>query len=133
MNAGSGLRDRKKVVPMKQYLLSVAMVDGAPPRPPEEMQQAFEQVDQLNAELQSAGAWVFAGGLLPASSATVVRTDGDDILVTDGPFAESKEHIGGFWVIQVEDLDAALSWATKATRACGEPVEVRPFQEEPPG
>jgi hypothetical protein len=118
---------------MKQYLLSVAMVDGSPLPPPEEMQQAFQQVDRLNAELQSAGAWVFAGGLLPASSATVVRADGDDIVVTDGPYTESKEHIGGFWVIQVEDLDAAMSWAAKATRACGQPVEVRPFQEEPPG
>jgi hypothetical protein len=118
---------------MKQYLLSVAMIEGAPLPPAEEMQQAFRQVDQLNAELQSAGAWVFGGGLLPASSATVVRADGDDIVVTDGPFTESKEHIGGFWVIQAEDLDAAMSWAAKATRACGQPVEVRPFQEEPPG
>jgi hypothetical protein len=118
---------------MKQYMLSVHMVDGAPTPPPEETQQAYQQVDQLNAELQSAGTWVFAGGLLPASSATLVRAEGDDVVVTDGPFSESKEHIGGFWVIQAEDLDAALSWAAKATRACGAPVEVRPFQEEPPG
>jgi hypothetical protein len=118
---------------MKQYMLGVAMVEGAPSPPPEEAQQAYQRVDRLNAELQSAGAWVFAGGLLPASSATVVRADGDDIVVTDGPFTESKEHIGGFWVIQVEDLDVAMSWAAKATRACGAPVEVRPFQEEPPG
>ncbi len=118
---------------MKQYLLSVSMIDGAPPRPAAETQRAYAQVDQLNAELQSAGAWVFAGGLLPSASATVVRADGDDILMTDGPFTESKEHIGGFWIIEVDDLDAALSWAAKATRACGEPVEVRPFQESPPG
>jgi hypothetical protein len=118
---------------MKQYMLSVSMIEGAPTPPPEEMQQAYQQVDQLNAELQSAGAWVFAGGLMPASSATVVRADEDDVVVTDGPFTESKEHIGGFWVIQAEDLDAALSWAAKATRACLSPVEVRPFQEEPPG
>jgi hypothetical protein len=118
---------------MKQYMLSVTMVDDEPPRLPEEMQRAFEQVDELNAELQSAGAWVFAGGLLPASSATVVRAEGDDIVLTDGPFTESKEHIGGFWVIAVDDLDAALAWAAKATHACGAPVEVRPFQEEPPG
>jgi hypothetical protein len=97
------------------------------------MQRAFRQVDELNAELQAKGVWVFAGGLLPASSATVVRADGDDILVTDGPFTESKEHIGGFWVIEAPDLDAALAWASKATRACGAPVEVRPFQPEPPG
>ena len=92
---------------------------------------AFEQVDRFNAELQSAGTWVFAGGLLPASSATVVRAEGDQIVVTDGPFTESKEHIGGFWVIEAPDLDAALAWAAKATRACMEPVEVRPFQENP--
>ena len=117
---------------MKQYMLSVPMIDGAPPRPPEEMQQAFDQVAQLNKELQTAGAWVFAGGLLPASSATVVRADGGSFMVTDGPFTESKEHIGGFWVIVAADLDAALDWARKATRATGEPVEVRPFQEVPP-
>jgi len=118
---------------MTQYLMSVAMIDGAPPRAPEDMQRAFRQVDRLNAEMQSAGAWVFGGGLMPASSATVVRADSDEVLVTDGPFTESKEHIGGFWVIEAPDLDAALAWATKATRACEEPVEVRPFQENPEG
>ena len=118
---------------MKQYMLSVTMVDGAPPRPPDETQRAFEQVDELNEELQAAGVWVFAGGLQPAHIATVVREEGDEVVVTDGPFAESKEHIGGFWIIEVDDLDAALAWATKATRACGAPVEVRPFQENPGG
>jgi hypothetical protein len=118
---------------MTQYLMSVAMIDGAPVRSPEDTQTAYEQVDRFNAELQSAGVWVFAGGLQPASSATVVRADGDEVLVTDGPFTESKEHIGGFWVIEAPDLDAALAWATKATRACMEPVEVRPFQEGPEG
>ena len=68
---------------------------------------------------------------MPAHIATVVRADGDDTVVTDGPFTESKEHIGGFWIIEVADLDAALAVAAKATRACGEPVEVRPFQEIP--
>jgi hypothetical protein len=118
---------------MKQYLLSVAMVDGVPSRPPDEAQRAYERVNVLNAELQAAGVWVFAGGLQPASSATVVREEGDELTVTDGPFAESKEHIGGFWIIEVDDLDAALAWATKATRACAEPVEVRPFQPNPEG
>jgi hypothetical protein len=118
---------------MKQYLLSVAMIDGAPPRPPDEAPRAFEQVDELNAELQAAGAWVFGGGLQPASIATVVREEGGEVVVTDGPFTESKEHVGGFWVIEVDDLDAALAWAAKATKACGEPVEVRPFQENPGG
>jgi hypothetical protein len=115
----------------KQYLLSVAMIEGAPERSPEEMQQAFDQVDVFNAELQASGAWVFGGGLMPADLATVVRADGDETVVTDGPFTESKEHIGGFWVIEAADLDAALAVAAKATRACGEPVEVRPFQENP--
>jgi hypothetical protein len=114
---------------MRQYLLSVAMTDGAPPRPPEEMQLAFGRVDELNGELQAAGAWVFAGGLQPASTATVVREERGEVIVTDGPFTESKEHIGGFWVIEVDDLDAALAWAAKATKACGEAVEVRPFQD----
>ncbi|MGA2472470.1 MAG: YciI family protein [Acidimicrobiales bacterium] len=118
---------------MTQYLLSVPMIDGAPPRLPDDMQQAYEGVARFNAELESAGAWVFAGGLLPASSATVVRAQGGEVLMTDGPFTESKEHIGGVWIIEAIDLDAALAWATKATRACGEPVEVRPFQEIPEG
>jgi hypothetical protein len=118
---------------MKQYLLSVAMIDGAPPRAAEEAQRAYEQVDEFNAELQASGAWVFAGGLQPATIATVVREEAGEIMITDGPFAESKEHIGGFWVIEVDDLDAALAWAAKATRACSEPVEVRPFQENPEG
>jgi hypothetical protein len=114
-----------------EYMLSVQMVDGAPPRPADEQQQAYDDVDKVNAELQDAGAWVFAGGLQPASTATVVRADGAKTLVTDGPFTEAKEHIGGFWIIDVADLDAALEWAAKATRACREPVEVRPFQGVP--
>lgn len=118
---------------MKQYLLSVTMVEDAPPRSPDEMQRAFEQVDELNAELQATGVWVFGGGLQPASIATVVREEGGEVVVTDGPFSESKEHIGGFWIIEVDDLDAALAWATKATKACGAAVEVRPFQENPEG
>ncbi|HWF16036.1 MAG TPA: YciI family protein [Acidimicrobiales bacterium] len=118
---------------MKQYLLSVAMIDGAPPRPQDEIQRAYERVDEFNAELLASGAWVFGGGLQPADIATVVREEDGEIMLTDGPFAESKEHIGGFWIIEVDDLDAALAWATKATRACAEPVEVRPFQEVPEG
>jgi hypothetical protein len=116
---------------MKQYLLSVHSVEGSAPPPPEVMQRAYEDVAAFNTELQGAGAWVFAGGLHPPSTATVVRVHGGDVLTTDGPFAEGKEHIGGFWVIKAADLDAALAWAAKATRACAAPVEVRPFQEEP--
>ncbi len=116
---------------MKQYLLSVYSVDGEPAPTDKAMRKAYRDVDALNAELQSAGAWVFAGGLHPRASATVLRVKGDDVLTTDGPFAEGKEFIGGFWVIQAEDLDAALAWAAKATRACANPVEVRPFQDTP--
>jgi hypothetical protein len=122
----------ERTTAMRQYMLSVAMIDGAPPRSEDETQQAYQQVARLNEELQTSGAWVFGGGLLPASSATVVRAEGGEFMLTDGPFTESKEHIGGFWVIEAADLDAALEWAKKATRACMAPVEVRPFQEEPP-
>jgi len=115
---------------MKQYMLSVHSVEGAPLPPPEAIQKAFRDVAAFNDELRSAGAWVFAGGLHPPSTATVVRVQDGDTLITDGPFAEGKEHIGGFWVIRAEDLDAALAWAAKATQACAAPVEVRPFQEE---
>ncbi len=113
---------------MKQYLLAVHMVDGASARPEEENQQAYQAVDVFNAELQAAGAWVFAGGLHPPSTATVVRAQGGQVVTTDGPFAETKEQLGGFWVIQAPDLDAALDWAAKGSAACREPVEVRPFQ-----
>jgi hypothetical protein len=116
---------------MRQYLLSVAMIDGAPLRPEAETQKAFAQTADLNQEMQAQGVWVFGGGLMPSSSATVIRENDGDLLVTDGPFTESKEHIGGFWVIEAADLDEALAWAGKATRACMEPVEVRPFQENP--
>jgi hypothetical protein len=114
---------------MTQYLLSVHNVDGEPLPPADVQQEMFRAVDVVNAELQSSGVWVFAGGLHPPSTATVVRKRDDDIVMTDGPFVEGKEHIGGFWVIEVPDLDRAIAWAAKATVACGAPVEVRPFQE----
>jgi hypothetical protein len=116
--------------PMKKYLLSVYAVEGQPVPSQESIDQAYRDVDALNAELQAAGAWVFAGGLHPSSSATVLQVRDGEVLTTDGPFAEGKEHLGGFWVIQALDLDAALAWGAKATRACAGPVEVRPFQEE---
>jgi hypothetical protein len=115
---------------MTQYLMSVYMVEGEPMPAPEVQEKAYKAVDVFNAELQETGAWVFAGGLHPASTATVVRTSGSDIVTTDGPFAETKEQIGGFWVVEAADLDAALALAAKATVACGAPVEVRPFQED---
>jgi hypothetical protein len=115
---------------MTQYLLAVHPAEDIP-LSPEDMQQSFKDVDELNGELQTAGAWVFAGGLHPASTATVVRVSDGNILTTDGPYAETKEQLGGFWIIEAGDLDAALNWAAKATVACRLPVEVRPFQENP--
>jgi hypothetical protein len=115
---------------MTQYLLSVHMVEGAPEPSAEEIQQAYQDVDKVNAEMQSSGVWVFAGGLHPASTATVVKSENGEIVTTDGPFAEAKEQIGGFWVIDAPNLDAALDWAKKATVACRAPVEVRPFQDD---
>jgi len=116
---------------MKQYLLAAYAVDGEPVPPRAEIQRAFQAVDAYNAEVKAAGAWVFAGGLHPPSTATVVRSQGGQVVTTDGPFAETKEQLGGFWVIKAADLDAALDWAAKGSAACGRPVEVRPFQDEP--
>jgi len=116
---------------MKEYLLSVYMVEGSEPPSPEAMEQAYSDVDALNETMKAEGAWVFAGGLHPATTATVVQSRDGEVVTTDGPFAEAKEQLGGFWVIKAPDLDAALAWAAKATVACRAPVEVRPFQEEP--
>jgi hypothetical protein len=118
---------------MTQYMFSVVLVEGEEITDPDEQQKTFDAVDVVNAELQSSGAWVFAGGLHPPSTATVVSHRDGEVLMTDGPFSEGKEHIGGFWVIEAADLDAALAWAAKATVACGAPVEVRPFNEAPGG
>jgi hypothetical protein len=115
---------------MTQYLLSVHMVEGEDAyTSDEEMQEAFKAVDAFNQELQAKGAWVFAGGLQPVDTATTVDGTGADVVITDGPFAESKEQIGGFWVIEAADLDAALDWAAKGSAACKGKVEVRPFQD----
>ncbi len=116
---------------MKQYLMSVHYIEGQPDPSAEEMQSSYPKVDAFNSELQARGEWVFAGGLYPPASATVVRAHEGEVLVTDGPFAESKEQLGGFWVIKAADLDAALDLARQASVACGGPVEVRPFQDEP--
>ena len=113
---------------MRQYMMTVHYVDGRPERSPEETTKAYADVDAFNDELREAGVWVFAGGLHPPSSSTVVQVKDGEVLTTDGPFAEGKEHVGGFWVITAPDLDAALAWAAKATVACAEPVEVRPFE-----
>ena len=114
---------------MKQYLLSVYQPDGPLPQP-EALERISGDLDALNAELKAAGAWVFAGGLFPPGTATVVRLEDGDVLTTDGPFAEGKEHLGGFTIVKAPDLDAALGWGRKLTRATTLPVEVRPFQDE---
>ena len=115
---------------MTQYMLSVIHVEGEEMPPLEEMQPVIDAVDRFNEKLQAEGAWVFAGGLHPIESATTVDGRGAEPIVTDGPFSESKEWLGGFWVIEAADLDAALVWATEGSRACAAKVEVRPFQSE---
>lgn len=115
---------------MKQYLLSVHMVEGEEMPSPETMQQMYAEVEAFNAKMQAEGAMVFAGGLYPADTATVVGMQDGELVTTDGPFAETNEQLGGFWVIKAPDLDSALAWAAGATKACQSPVEVRPFQDE---
>ena len=118
---------------MTQYMLSVHD-DGAATMAamtPDEMQEVFKAVDAFNTEVQAEGAWVFAGGLQPPTSATMVRVQDGDVLITDGPYSETKEHLGGFWIIDVADLDVALKYAERGAAACRAAVEVRPFQDEP--
>jgi hypothetical protein len=112
---------------MKQYLLSIYQPDGDPP-PSEVLDPIMRDVEAVNAELKAAGAWVFAGGLHPPSTATVVQLKNNEVLTTDGPYVEGKEHIGGFTVIQVPDLDVALEWGRKFALAITLPIEVRPLQ-----
>ncbi len=116
---------------MHQYMLSVFHEEGQELPSAEVMQQMYADVEAVNEQIRAAGSWVFGGGLLEPTTATVVRSQGSDIVTTDGPFPESKEQLGGFWIIKAEDLDAALGWAKKATVACRGPVEVRPFQDGP--
>src|SRR3982074_183752 len=111
--------------------MSVPFVEGQEPLAPEAMQQMYADVDVFNSRLKAEGAWVFAGGLHPPTSATVVRLEDGKVMTSDGPFAETKEHLGGFWEVRAADLDEALALAADAARACKGPVEVRPFQEEP--
>jgi hypothetical protein len=111
---------------MAQYLLAIYWSDRKPSA--EEFQRLCVDVPALNAKMEDAGVFVFQGGVLPPESATVVRQSGGDFLITDGPYTETKEHLGGFWIISVADLDAALEWAKLATVACRRPVEVVPFE-----
>jgi hypothetical protein len=117
---------------MKQYLLSVYQPDGPPP-PEVDMDKVIRDIEALDQELRAAGMWVFAGGLHNAGTATVLRPKDDDVLTTDGPFAEGKEHLGGLTIITAPDLDAALDWGRKLARATTLPIEVRPFHDEADG
>ncbi|MBZ2198758.1 YciI family protein [Occultella gossypii] len=117
---------------MTQYLLSIWSTDQEMADiPAEGLEEAYAQVGAFNDSLQQAGAWVFGGGLEPSSTATKVDSTQGDAVVTDGPFLETKEQLGGFWVIEAPDLDAALAYADQASKACFSPVEVRPFQAVP--
>ena len=114
---------------MTQYMLAVHD-DGSDPYAPDEIQTVYDTVDRFNQQLQADGHWVFGGGLKPIEAATTVDATGDEVITTDGPFAESKEHLGGFWIIEAPDLDTALKIATEASKACRGAVEVRPFEAE---
>ncbi|MEU7828516.1 MULTISPECIES: YciI family protein [unclassified Nonomuraea] len=112
---------------MTEYLLSVYQPDGPPPAPPI-LNKIMDDLEALNQELRAAGAWVFSVGLYPPTTATVLRAQNGDVLMTDGPFTEGKEHVGGFTVVEAPDLDAALIWAGKMAQATTLPVEVRPIR-----
>lgn len=111
---------------MTQYLLSVIQPDGPIPEP-EVMSVIEREVTAVNADMRAAGVWVFSNGLLPPATATVVRPVDGELLVTDGPFAEAKEFLGGFTIVDVPDLDAALEWGKRVAQATTLPIEVRPF------
>ena len=115
---------------MSLYLLSVIEPEGPRP-PPEFLAKVMRDVEVFNREIKAAGAWVFNAALHPPSTATLVRVKDGEALITDGPFVEGKEHIGGFMIIDAPDLDAALGWAKKMARAIPLPIEVRPFRDEP--
>jgi hypothetical protein len=117
---------------MKLYLISIYQPDGGPP-PPEKLARVMAEIGDIRCELEAAGSWVFGNGLHPPSTATVLRARGDDVLVTDGPYVEGKEHLGGFMIVKAPDLDVALEWGRRYARATTLPIEVRPFQGEVDG
>ena len=115
---------------MSQYLLSVWYPEGGTMPEPETLAQITADLEVVNADLRAAGAWVFAGGLFPPSTATVLTPTGGEVLVTDGPYVESKEVLGGFSIIEAPDLDAALGWGRRMAEAVTVPIEIRPIQSE---
>ena len=114
---------------MKRYLLSIQQPDGPPP-PSLDMEEVVREVTGLEQEMKAEGVWVFSRGLHPPSTATVLRVQGDEVLMTDGPYTEGKEHVGGLSIIEAPDLDSALAWGRRLARATTLPIEVRPFQDE---
>ena len=121
---------------MTQYFLTLPHDSAEEPTmesmDPAALQEVFAVVEEFNNKLKDDGAWVFAGGLHPPSTATTVDATGDAPILTDGPYVEAKEYLGGFWIIEAPDLDAALEYAKLGSRALGGRIEVRAFQEEPP-
>lgn len=114
---------------MPRYLMTVVEPSTGPGPAPGELDQIMKDVDAVHQEMQQAGIWVFGGGLHPPPTATTLRPTDGDVLVVDGPFAEGKEHVGGFSIIDVPDLDAALEWGRKLVAATTIPIEVRPFYD----
>ncbi|WP_083958090.1 YciI family protein [Herbidospora mongoliensis] len=117
---------------MKNYLLSIYQPQGPAPEP-ETMRKIMAELDVLRRELESTGSWVFGDGLHDPATATVLRPTGGEVLMTDGPFAEGKEHLGGFVIVRAPDLDAALEWGRRYAQATTLPIEVRPFATEAGG
>lgn len=113
---------------MKTYLISIYSPDGPPP-PEVDLDAVMARIELVNADIRAAGGWVFAGGLADQASATVIRSGADPVM-TDGPFIEAREHLGGLSIVRAEDYDVALGWARRIAEATGLPIEVRPFQDE---
>ena len=115
---------------MTKYMLTVHGSVDDPEFDLEAMQPVFEAVDKVNQRMMDEGIWVFGGGLEGIERSTTVDNTGDELVVTDGPFAEAKEWVGGFWILDLPDDEAALAWATEASKACAGKVEIRPFQAD---
>jgi hypothetical protein len=116
---------------MKTYLITLYSPPGPPP-PEVDLSAIMTEVEKVNVDIRAAGGWVFAGGLADLDSATTVHTprDGSEQLLTDGPFLEAKEHLGGLSIVRAEDYDVALGWAKRIGRATGLAIEIRPFVDE---
>jgi hypothetical protein len=120
--------ERKRVT---RYLINIYQPDGPLPEPAK-LAPVMHEIAVIRDQIEAAGMWVFGAGLHAPSTATVIRAKGEDVLLTDGPFLEGKEHVGGFMIIDAGDLDEALEWGLRYARATGLPIEVRPFQGELP-